>query len=99
MKTNHVMRSVLMATLSLALALGAWAGMPVQRVAAEPISLSAPYTQNFDSLANTGTDNAWVDDTIGQSHLNCQDAEQTIRIPASHQASIFDTYRALGFLV
>ncbi len=27
------------------------------------ISLSVPYTQNFNSLANTGTSNAWADDS------------------------------------
>ena len=26
------------------------------------VSLSSPYTQNFDTLANTGTANAWADD-------------------------------------
>ncbi|NOH01710.1 MAG: hypothetical protein HND47_06995 [Chloroflexi bacterium] len=43
----------------LALAFG---GMPVQTVKAAPASLVGTYTQNFDTLASTGSGNVWTND-------------------------------------
>ena len=40
---------------------------PVAPTAA--ISLSSPYSQNFDTLSNTGTTNTWADDTTISGYL------------------------------
>jgi predicted extracellular nuclease len=37
--------------------------LPMQSVQAAPASLSSTYTQNFNSLASSGTGNIWTDDT------------------------------------
>jgi uncharacterized repeat protein (TIGR01451 family) len=62
---RRLMTTLILATAACALTLVAVTGL-LPNVQAKPAGaqpLSAPYTQNFDSLANTGTANPWTDDS------------------------------------